>query len=323
MMTRWTGDIRLWRWAAAAMAVLALGTALALTVGLWRHSSASDAFHRPKNVLAPSSAKLGEKAGSGEGGASASLAGLEAWDLFQSGGAAPKPTLGGIASRYRLAGVFTTFSGDDKRDDEQTRCAILDDVQNGEQLLAAESEWAGDVRVMRVEPEYVLLSDGTHEEMVFLAPPALGGNAQGGERSSSDAPQLASAPPTILETNRFGARIGDTRWEIKRDAIMKYAKEVMDDPQRVSGMYLGMEPDYGEDHAVEGYKLNTSCGEADFYEAVGLRHGDVVRRVNSIRMTSQRRAEFLMSQFFDGQLDTFVFDIEREGQPLKLIYLVR
>lgn len=297
--------------AAWAMAAIAGATAAALAFGVFRDGRA----RRPRRMGndAPAFPVADLRGG---------LAEQAAWGLFQGGGEAPKETQpqGTLASRFRLAGVFMVYGIDEDATGGPSKFAILDDVQTGEQLLATESEWAGEIRVLRVESEYVLLSDGAHEEMVFLAPPAVGGSAGSG---AGDAPQLAGAAPTILETNRFGARVGETRWEISRDKLLKYAQEVMDDPQRVSGMYVGMEPVFGEEHEVTGYRLNTSCGEADFYAQVGFRDGDIVRRVNSIRMTSQRRAEFLMSQFFDGQLTTFVFDVERNGEELKLIYLLR
>ena len=67
--------------------------------------------------------------------------------------------------------------------------------------------------------------------------------------------------------------------------------------------------------------MDTSKGEAEFYAQVGLRDGDVVRKVNSIKMTSQRRSEFLLGEFLQGRLGTVVIDIERDGKPEKLVYL--
>jgi len=56
---------------------------------------------------------------------------------------------------------------------------------------------------------------------------------------------------------------------------------------------------------------------------VGLQHGDVVRKVNSMRMTSQRRAEYFIGEFVQGRLGAVVLDIERNGQPTKLVYLIK
>ena len=100
-----------------------------------------------------------------------------------------------------------------------------------------------------------------------------------------------------------------------------FTQEVLDDPRRVAGMYEGLAPDWDAEHKVAGYRLDTSKGEADFYAQVGLKDGDVVRRVNSIKMTSQRRSEFLLGEFLQGRLGTIVIDIERDGKAKKLVYL--
>lgn len=233
------------------------------------------------------------------------------------------PDRGGPGEHYRLAGVLIMQEGTGpERGGGDRRFAILDRLENGMQLVLEEGEKDGAMRVVRIEHEYVLLAEGGREEMVFLAPSAIGGKRDGGGKEKGPGTGKA-APAEPLETNRFGARVGEARWEIERAELLKYAQEVMDDPRRVSGMYLGMEPDYNEEREIEGYRLNTKCGEAEFYGMIGLEDGDVIRRVNSIRMTSQRRAEFLMGEFFQERLGTVVLDIERDGEAKKLVYLLR
>ncbi len=64
--------------------------------------------------------------------------------------------------------VFLMLSGAGRTDGEE-RCAILDDLQNKEQILASENEQFGAVRVVRVEPDRVVLSGASGEETIFLA----------------------------------------------------------------------------------------------------------------------------------------------------------
>ncbi len=64
-------------------------------------------------------------------------------------------------------------------------------------------------------------------------------------------------------------------------------------------------------------------GEKDFYSEVGFQDGDIVRKVNSMRMTSQRRAEYFIGEFVQDRLGAVVIDIERNGEPKKLVYLVQ
>lgn len=238
------------------------------------------------------------------------------WRVFRSGApVAPAPVAGTLAARYRLAGVFLILTEPHAAADDQ-RCAILDDLQTKEQILAQEGERAGESRVVRVTPDYVILADGEHEEIIMLAAGATGA-------SEKQAAPAAAESAAVWEATRFGHRVGDSRWEVNRSAVLAYYQEMMDNPERLAGLFMAMEPDRDAAGRVAGYRLNTALGEKDFYNQVGLRDGDVVRRVNSMRMTSQRRAEYFIGEFVQNRLGAVVLDIEREGQPQKLIYLVK
>lgn len=239
-----------------------------------------------------------------------------AWNLFRSGTPAPPPVAGALAARFRLAGVFLVLTDPDSAGPE-TRCAILDDLPAKQQLLANEGESLGAVTVVRVAADHVVLSDGGREETLFLAAGTLPG-------AGTAAPPAAAAPAAqILESNRFGNRVGETRWEFNRQAILDYYQEMMDNPERLAALFMAMEADRDEEGKVAGYRLNMDVGEREFYTQVGLQHGDVVRRVNSMRMTSQRRAEYFIGEFVQNRLGAVVIDIERNGQPKKLVYLVK
>ena len=241
------------------------------------------------------------------------------WRLFRSG--APAEAVaerGPLSARYRLAGAFLVLTGED-RAEGAPRCAILDDLQDRQQHLAMEGEWVGSVRVVRVESDHVVLSDGEREETILLAAGTLPGNEERPASAGAPAPEA----PAILETNRFGHRIGETRWEVRREAVLQYYQEMMDNPERLAGLFLAMKADRDAEGRIDGYQLDMTFGEKDFYSQVGFQHGDVVRKANSMRMTSQRRAEYFIGEFVQGRLDTVVIDIERNGEPKKLIYLVK
>jgi hypothetical protein len=42
-----------------------------------------------------------------------------------------------------------------------------------------------------------------------------------------------------------------------------------------------------------------------------------------MRMVSQRRAEYFLSEFLKNRVSALVLDVEREGKPEKMIYLIR
>ena len=234
----------------------------------------------------------------------------EFWSHFKAEGEAPAAAAGPLAGRYRLAGVFRMLSGGGE-------CAILDDLKEQRQLLLAQGEEEDGLRVEQVGADFAVVSDGTRRERLAIAPGAGGGEG-------AEAVEAEAAPvQTVISTNRFGARVGETRWEFSRDAVMEYYQEMMDHPERLVGLFNALEPDYGADESIEGYRLNTARGEAKFFDEVGLKQGDVVRRVNSLHMTSQKRAEFFIGEFVKGRLGAVVLDIEREGKPEKLIYLIK
>ena len=293
-----------WTWAARALWTLAALMAFRLAFGLWT-ARAPESARRTLAAVAPEPFRWPT---------------LEAgvWKLFRSGAPmTPATTAGALSARYRLAGVFLILT-DPGADDAENRCAILDDLQEQRQVLAAEGEDVGPARVVRVASDHVVLSDGEREETIVLAAGTLSGREKAGGADAS-----AAKPAQILETNRFGNRVGETRWEINKQAVLDYYQEMMDNPERLAGLFMAMEPARDEEGKVAGYRLNMDLGEKEFYTQVGLQQGDVVRKVNSMRMTSQRRAEYFIGEFVQNRLGAVVIDVERNGEPKKLVYLVK
>jgi type II secretion system protein C len=289
-----------WKW--TALVLLALAALLALRLALAGRGARAVA-ERPAAVVA-------EPFRWPELGAGA-------WNVFRSGAApAPAAPAGQLAARYRLAGVFLIL-GDPDAVGAEHRCAILDDVQEQRQILAGEGEDVGSARVVRVAADHVVLSADGREETLVLTAGTLPGRPRAGAGAA------AAEPAKILETTRFGNRVGETRWEINKAAVLEYYREMMDNPERLAGLFNAMEPDRDVEGKVAGYRLNVARGEKDFYTQVGLRDGDVVRKVNSMRMTSQRRAEYFIGEFVQDRLGAVVIDVERDGQPQKLVYLVK
>jgi type II secretory pathway component PulC len=233
------------------------------------------------------------------------------WAHFRGEAAAGTVPEGPLGERYRLAGVFRMLGGGGE-------CAILDDLKEKRQLLLATGEEEEGLKVEEVGVDYAVVSDGARRERLGISSGVSGGGGGG-----VSAVAVASGEPAVISTNRFGSRVGETRWEISRDAVMEYYQEMMDNPERLVGLFNALEPDYGENESIEGYRVNTERGEAKFFDEVGLRQGDVVRRVNSLHMTSQKRAEHFIGEFVKGNLGAVVLDIEREGRPEKLVYLIK
>jgi hypothetical protein len=122
---------------------------------------------------------------------------------------------------------------------------------------------------------------------------------------------------------RFGLRqTGSNRWVFGRDPLMQYYKELMDQPERLVAVFDSLKPSYTPQGKIDGYRLNVE-GEGEFFKAAGLREKDIVRSVNSLPMTSRRRAENFIKQFVTDNASAFVLEVERDGSVKKLIYEMR
>lgn len=236
-----------------------------------------------------------------------------AWSVL-SPGRTPINAQSSGDKRWRLAGTFFSFP-----EQGESACkAILDDLAKNTQVLVAEGETLDDMRVVRIFADHVVIEQNGRQDVLWLsfseqhAPPD--------QRTSE-----ASSPEQIkpqLEKTKYGTRIGERRWVMNRDALLAYCNELRDDPERIGKLYVSMKPEYTADNRISGYRVQME-GEQDFFAAAGLKEGDIVRKVNSLEMTSQARAEYFIQEFLQGRLNAVVLDIERSGQPEKLIYLIR
>ncbi len=220
------------------------------------------------------------------------------------------------SDRYRLAGTLLM-----RFDDGTLRHgrAIIDDTQERRQLVLAEQESAGNLRVLRIEWNRVTVEVGG--QVAVLTMRYAGGGAPPPAEPSSVVAAAAAATP--LEVNRFGRRVQPDRWLIEREAVLDYYRDLRNDPVRIARLYESFRPVRDrESSRITGYELNI-LGEEEFLRAVGLQEGDVVRAVNSMPMISQTRAEFFIGEFLKENLNAIVLDIERSGQTQKLVYLIR
>ncbi len=250
----------------------------------------------------------------------------EGWAVMRPAGVAvPAEDAGPLSQRFRLAGTFFAYSEDATADTDtgRARQAILDDLDEQRQRLVAEGDELAGIDVVRIFRDRVILRGTAGEEAIWLT-----FRETPDDPETVDPDEVADATITrfedmpALETHRFGRRIADNRWIMERDELLRYADEVQQDPERMAALLLAMQPDYNEADEVAGFVLE-KLGEDELYVAAGFQDGDVVRRVNSMPMTSPARAQYFIAEFMRGRLDAVVLDIERDGEEQKLIHLIR
>lgn len=225
----------------------------------------------------------------------------------------------GIETRFRLVGTFFLFG--DERDESAQKRAVIDDLTRKRQLIVREGDEIEGFHVVAIAIDRVELrrnGDVFELSLSFTAAARAPSPPKGGEETSSP-PSMEDLPP--LETTRFGKRVGENRWVVRREELLRYYGEVMEDAERLAAIYASLKPKI-EEGEIGGYRLDPE-GEREFFRAVGLREGDIIRRVNSMRMVSQRRAEYFLSEFLRNRISALVIDVEREGREEKLIYLIR
>lgn len=235
------------------------------------------------------------------------------WNVFRSSARQGGGPGGAISKRFRLAGTFFAVgnAGD------ETRKAVLDDLQAGVQVIAAEGDSVDGIEVVRILSDRATLRSGvTEEDLVQRFSKDSVASGTGVSRAGVNEGGLVSG-------NRFDAqRLGEHRWAFSRTGLLNYYKELTAAPERLVKVFDSLKPLYDSNRKITGYELSIE-GEKEFFDASGLRERDVVRGVNGLSMTSRKRAEYFISEFANNRASAFVLDVERDGKPLRLTYQIR
>jgi len=240
------------------------------------------------------------------------------WNVLRADnrGATPGTTL---AQRFRLAGTLFGFGiGSVERPQ-----AILDDkVQVVQRLVKRGEEVLPGVRLIEVAADHAIFETAAGREELWIESTAF--SLTGGHAAGAD---TESTKMALTADNQFGGgEVFPGRWEFRRDALLRYYSELRDRPERLLAVFDSLDPLYQDNdpstRTITGYTLNVK-GEPQLFEAMGINPGDVVRAVNSMPMTNRRRAEAFIRSFVENEEDTFVFEIERNGEMTKQVYIIR
>jgi hypothetical protein len=202
--------------------------------------------------------------------------------------------------------------------------ALVDDAESGRQHLVSAGDRLGPFRVTGIGREYLALGNGDRiwELEMTGTTRAWAGAERGGARAGEEAPVTWETMPA-LETTPFGKRVADNQWVIQREAVFDYTRALIEEPRRAIALYSNFaKAPPSEEGGFEGFRL-TMRAEQEFLGAMGLEDGMVIRAVNSMEMSNQGRAEYMVREFMRGQMGAVVLDVEQDGEMKKLIYVIR
>ncbi|MDI6775235.1 MAG: hypothetical protein QME60_07585 [Verrucomicrobiota bacterium] len=251
-------------------------------------------------------------------GAAAADPGSAVWDVFRARTEGGSAAVGQLSKRFRLAGTFL----DSGSANGETRKAVLAEAQSGEEFIVGESELTREILVVRIQRESVLLRGPGGEEQLWLSFAAQSFSGTGKDDGSAGGRDGVGAGD-LSGLDRFGGkRVGERRWIFKRGAVMSYYRELREDPERLLKVFDSLKPVYTHEGKIDGYRLGAE-GESEFFQAVGLKENDIVRSVNTVRMSNRWRAEHFIGEFVQERANAFVIEIERDGATQRLVYQVR
>jgi len=220
---------------------------------------------------------------------------------------------------YRFAGAVK-YEGDGGVVFAQ---AILDDLKNKRQAMVAPGKSLnGELKVIEVLDDMAAVEfDGQRLNLSMRFAPTAAPAAQQEEGEEKGVP-FWDRP--ALDQNRYGKMFAENRWVLQREKLMEYYQEVTQEPEQLLRLFDSFRPDRdaANQGKVKGYNLQFQ-GTQEFLSDMGLQEGDTVRKVNSMNMTSQRRAEWFISEFVRGNIDAFVLDVERGEETIQKVYIVR
>ena len=238
-----------------------------------------------------------------------------------------RPGLEKIAAkveRFQLAGTYQSYTYvDEASDPEENALALVDDLETGTQHMVRDGDALGPFTVAGIDRDAIRLRHGQRTWTLQLSGrlPSESAASRGAGGEGDRNRRFDNLP--ALETTRFGKRVAEDQWVLDRERVKRYARDIAANPLRAANLYRSFSQVADEeDQDQAGFRVNMK-GEKDFFSDMGITNDDVIRRVNSMQMKNQARAEYLVGEFMKDRMGMVVLDVERDGETRKLIYVIR
>jgi hypothetical protein len=243
---------------------------------------------------------------------------LESWSVFRMDGEAIREVSNSLANRFRLAGTFRVI----QPDSVAQKGVLCDLVRSNQSLIVSAGDELDDGIVVKdIGVDRLELVRQDVSIILTLDDQPGGSSTNPAAAGSGESADLFAGYP-VLSRGQFGIQIEDKRWLFERRKVLEYYNDVLEDPDRLVALFDSLKPLYNEKKKIDGYIL-VQEGEKDFFKEVGLKEGDVIRKVNSVPLMNRRVAEGFIRDFGQDDLSVAVLEIERDGEPARLVYEVR
>ncbi len=241
---------------------------------------------------------------------------MEGWTVFRMNAEAVREVSGSLSNRFRLSGTFRVTGPEGG-----LHKAVLDDAnRNHEAIIVASGERLDDdILVREIGESRVEL---VRHDVVCVLTLQFSDNGSAGGPAGTNGVAADETGHTVLSRVPFGIQVEGNRWVFDRRKVLEYYNAVLEDADRLVALFDSLKPMYNADRKIDGYVLVPE-GEKEFFKDVGLQEGDVIRKVNSMPLMNRRVAEGFIRDFGNEQLNVAVLEIERGGQPDKLVYELR
>jgi hypothetical protein len=243
----------------------------------------------------------------------------EAWPGDEVWAGAEEVRGSDLVTRYTLAGTFQVFRGETE---EVESVALVDDQETGVQRMVREGGKLGVFAVGGITEDRLSLRWEGRTWVLTLSGVQMVREAPQPGETAEEGTDPFDLP--ALETTRFGKRVKENYWILRKEALKDYIDEMMEPRNmvRTVNLYRSFTQMTEEGDDEPGFRIGMKA-EKNFFEEMGLQDGDIIRSANSMKMSSQLRAEYLLREFYNDNMSAIVLDVERDGESQQHIYLVR
>jgi len=214
-----------------------------------------------------------------------------------------KPVPAEQAKNLAKTPLNVTLRGTAVRDGGESFAVIEDKRARKEDLYRTGDMILGEAKLIQIlEDRVVILREGKKEVLELFAEK---------ETSKTSQKVVASAQPSHVIPGSGIRRLGTRRWSVSQEEI-ESAKANMSQLMtqiRITPNFVEGKPD--------GFKL-LSIRRGSLFDRLGLRSGDVVRRVNGVLLDNPQKALEIYGELASGQ--TVTVDILRRGQEQSFTY---